>query len=141
MATAPDGIIIKLVDPISPGTKNKQRTHQHKGGIQRYAYSYGNIYMPSLQITPEPRFQTPAAILHSVKPAAAETIKRTPTAKTRIVTRDEVAMEIVEMISFSGVPVFAPTMSRALTAHGIFILIRLPVINARYPPPEPSIGV
>ena len=50
-------------------------------------------------------------------------------------------MEIVEMISFSGVPVFAPTMSRALTAHGIFILIKFPVINARYPPPEPSIGV
>ena len=41
---------------------------------------------------------------------------------------------------FSGVPVFAPTISRALTAHGIFILIRLPVINARYPPPEPSNG-
>ena len=28
-------------------------------------------------------------------------------------------MEIVEMISFSGVPVFAPTISLALTAQGI----------------------
>ena len=56
-------------------------------------------------------------------------------------TKDEVAMERVEMISFSRVPVFAPTVSRALTAQGIFILIRLPVIKARYPPPEPSMGV
>ncbi len=31
--------------------------------------------MPSLQITPEPRFQMPAAILHSVKPAAVEPLK------------------------------------------------------------------
>ena len=69
------------------------------------------------------------------------TINNTPNARTRIVTREDVAMEIVEMISFSGVPVFAPTMSLALTAQGIFILIRLPVINARYPPPAPSIGV
>ena len=62
------------------------------------------------------------------------------TKKTHVIGED-VAMEIVEMISFSGVPVFAPTMSLALTAQGIFILIRLPVINARYPPPAPSIGV
>ena len=37
MATAPDRIIIKLVDPISPGAKNKQRTHQHKG---EYGYMH-----------------------------------------------------------------------------------------------------
>ena len=58
-----------------------------------------------------------------------------------MVTNDEVAMDSVEMISFSGVPVLAPTMSRALTAQGIFILMRLPVMKARYPPPAPSMGV
>ena len=58
-----------------------------------------------------------------------------------IVTSDAVAIESVEMISFSGVPVLAPTISRALTAQGIFMFIRFPVINARYPPPAPSIGV
>ena len=41
------------------------------------------------------------------------------------------AIESVEMISFSAVPVFVPTISRALTAHGIFILMRLPVMKAR----------
>ena len=40
-------------------------------------------------------------------------------------------MEIVEMISFSMVPASAPTISLAFIAHGIFILIRFPVINAR----------
>ena len=48
-----------------------------------------------------------------------------------MVTSDDVAMESVEMISFSGVPVLAPTMSRALTAQGIFMLMRLPVMKAR----------
>ncbi len=42
-----------------------------------------------------------------------------------------VAMDRVDTISFSGVPVLAPTISRALTAQGIFMLIRLPVMNAR----------
>ena len=41
------------------------------------------------------------------------------------------AIESVEMISFSAVPVLVPTISRALTAHGIFMLMRLPVIKAR----------
>ena len=47
------------------------------------------------------------------------------------ITSEEVAIDSVEMISFSGVPVFAPTISRALTAQGIFIFMRLPVMNAR----------
>ena len=68
-------------------------------------------------------------------------MSRTPIARTIIVTSDDVAIDIVDIISFSGVPIFASTISRAVIAHGIFILIRLPVINARYPPPEPSIGV
>lgn len=48
-----------------------------------------------------------------------------------MVTSEDVAIESVEMISFSAVPVFVPTISRALTAHGIFILMRLPVMKAR----------
>ena len=48
-----------------------------------------------------------------------------------VVTREEVAIERVLMISFSAVPVFASTMSLALIAQGIFMLIRLPVMNAR----------
>ena len=48
-----------------------------------------------------------------------------------MVTREEVAMDKVEMISFSGVPDLAPTMSRALMAQGIFMLMRLPVMKAR----------
>ena len=35
------------------------------------------------------------------------------------------------MISFSLVPDFAPTMSLALMAQGIFMLIRFPVMKAR----------
>ena len=58
-----------------------------------------------------------------------------------MVTRDDVAMDSVEIISFSVVPAFVPTMSRAFMAQGIFMLIRFPVIKARYPPPAPSIGV
>ena len=54
-----------------------------------------------------------------------------PSASTTMVTNEEVAMEIVEMISFSMVPASAPTISLAFIAHGIFILIRFPVINAR----------
>ncbi len=48
-----------------------------------------------------------------------------------IVTRDDVAIESVETISFSGVPVLTPARSRAFTAQGIFMLMRLPVMNAR----------
>ena len=55
----------------------------------------------------------------------------TPRASTRMVTREEVAMERVEMISFSAVPDLAPTMSLAFTAQGIFMLIRFPVMKAR----------
>ena len=58
-------------------------------------------------------------------------ISITPTASTTIVTSEEVAIESVEMISFSAVPDFAPTMSRAVIAQGIFMLMRLPVIKAR----------
>ena len=48
-----------------------------------------------------------------------------------MVTSEEVAMEMVEITSFSGVPVLASTISLAFTAQGIFILIRFPVIKAR----------
>ena len=50
---------------------------------------------------------------------------------TRMVTSEDVAIDRVEIISFSGVPVLASTMSRAFMAQGIFMLIRLPVIKAR----------
>ena len=59
------------------------------------------------------------------------TSSATPSASTTMVTSEDVAIESVEMISFSAVPVLVPTMSRALTAHGIFILMRLPVMKAR----------
>ena len=55
----------------------------------------------------------------------------TPSARMTIVTRDDVAIESVETISFSGVPVLTPARSRAFTAQGIFMLMRLPVMNAR----------
>ena len=48
-----------------------------------------------------------------------------------MVTREEVAMDRVEITSFSGVPDLAPTSSLAFMAQGIFMLIRLPVIKAK----------
>ena len=48
-----------------------------------------------------------------------------------MVTSEEVAMERVAMISFSGVPLFTPTISLALMAQGIFILMRFPVMKAK----------
>ena len=48
-----------------------------------------------------------------------------------MVTSEETAMERVAIISLSGVPDFAPTMSRAVMAQGIFMLMRLPVMKAR----------
>ena len=48
-----------------------------------------------------------------------------------MVTSEDIAIESVATISFSGVPLFTPTISRALIAHGIFMLIKFPVIKAR----------
>ena len=58
-------------------------------------------------------------------------ISSTPTAITSVVTSEDAAMDSVETISFSVVPASVPTMSRALSAQGIFMLIRLPVMKAR----------
>ena len=55
----------------------------------------------------------------------------TPSMMTTVVTREEVAMARVETISFSGVPVLVPAISRALRAQGTFILMMLPVRKAR----------
>ena len=56
---------------------------------------------------------------------------RTPSAITMVVTKEEVAMESVDTISFSGVPASVPTISLALRAQGIFILIKLPVMKPK----------
>ena len=64
----------------------------------------------------------------------------TPRISTVQVTREDTATEMVEMISFSLVPYLVPTMSRAVMQQGIFKLVRLPVIKARYVAPVPSMG-
>ena len=74
---------------------------------------------------------TPMLGAGDCKTGCSGTSASTPSARMTIVTRDDVAIESVETISFSGVPVLTPARSRAFTAQGIFMLMRLPVMNAR----------
>ena len=57
--------------------------------------------------------------------------EKTPTAITAVVVIADAAMERVATISLSGVPTSALVISFAFIMQGIFMFIRLPVINAR----------
>ena len=109
-------------------------------GMQRSSYFSINILYAMAPNSAGTTFSKAGCNTSLCSTGCSGTINNTPSARTRIVTREDVAMEIVEMISFSGF-LFRSYHVSALTAQGIFILIRLPVINARYPPPAPSIGV
>ena len=67
-------------------------------------------------------------------------ISSTPSTIMSVVMILETAMAMVETISPSSVLMSAPTMSRAFSAAGALRFVILPVTNARYEPPAPSIG-
>ena len=66
--------------------------------------------------------------------------RRTPKNITSIVTRDEVATDSVEIISFSVLPTFVPAISLELNAQGSCRFVMFPVKNVKYDAPEPSNG-
>ena len=69
------------------------------------------------------------------------TIRSTPIAMIIVVTIDEVAIAIVDIISPSSLFTSALAFSRAFIAQGSFRFEILPVTNERYEPPAPSIGI
>ena len=68
-------------------------------------------------------------------------ISATPSAMISIVTMLETAVEMVEMISPSSLLALTPASSIHEIAHGTLRLDRLPVTNARYELPAPSMGI
>ena len=57
--------------------------------------------------------------------------RRTPMNITSIVTREEVATESVDIISFSLLPTSASAISLAFAAQGSFRFVMFPVMNER----------